>query len=281
MPTVLSHNAYGKSRVRLTKVQRQPDRHDLFEWSIDVLLTGDFAGAYTAGDNRQVVATDTMKNIVYALAADTVLTSPETFALIISRHFLDSYKQVETATISIRVEPWQRIEVDGRPHAHAFAGGGNERRTCRVEQSRDRRTISAGLADLMLLKTADSAFRDFHSDQYRTLPDTDDRIFATSLTADWRYAGDTDWDAGYAAVRTALLETFVTHMSVGVQHTLYAMGEAVLAAVPGAEEITLAMPNRHRILVNLQPLDRENKNEVFVATDEPYGVISGTLRRSE
>ena len=90
MPTVLVHNAYGKSRVRLTKVQRQPDRHDLFEWSIDVRLTGDFAAAYTAGDNRQIIATDTMKNIVYALAADQTLTSPEAFAIVLGRHFLDS-----------------------------------------------------------------------------------------------------------------------------------------------------------------------------------------------
>ena len=40
------------------------------------------------------------------------------------------------------------------------------------------------------------------------------------------------------------------------------------------------MPNRHRLLVNLQPFGRENANDVFVATDEPHGVISGTVRRS-
>src|SRR5205085_3665592 len=86
MPTVLVHNAYGKSRVRLTKVQRHADRHDLFEWSVDVQLTGDFAAAYTAGDNRQVIATDTMKNVVYALAADHALRSPEAFAFAVGRH---------------------------------------------------------------------------------------------------------------------------------------------------------------------------------------------------
>src|SRR5438270_6870931 len=107
MATVLVHNAYGKSRVRLTKVERHADRHDLFEWSIDVQLTGDFAAAYTAGDNRQVVATDTMKNIVYALAADHTLTSPEAFALVLGRHFPDSYSQVESAAVAIRVNPWQ------------------------------------------------------------------------------------------------------------------------------------------------------------------------------
>jgi urate oxidase len=280
MPTLLAHNAYGKSRVRLTKVQRSPDRHDLFEWSIDVRLTGDFAAAYTAGDNRQVVATDTMKNIVYALAADHTLTGPEAFAVTLGRHFLDSYSQVETATISIHVDPWQRIKVNGRPHRHAFTGGCSGHRICTVESTRRGRRTVAGIADLMLLKTTDSAFRDFHRDQYRTLPDANDRIFATSLTAEWTYSADTDWDAAYSAVREALLSTFAEHKSLGVQHTLHAMGEAALAACPAVAEITLTMPNRHRLLANLQPFGRENANTVFVATDDPHGLISGTVRRS-
>jgi urate oxidase len=279
MPTVLVHNAYGKSRVRLTKVQRHPDRHDLFEWSIDVRLTGDFAAAYTAGDNRQVVATDTMKNVVYALAADQTLTGPEAFAIVLGRHFVDSYAQVETAFVSIRADPWQRIKVDADRHPHAFTGGCSGHRTCSAETTRRGRTVTAGIADLMLLKTADSAFRDFHRDQFRTLPDADDRIFATSLTAEWRYANDADWDGVYAAIRQALLETFAGHKSLGVQHTLHAMGEAALVCCPAVEEITLTMPNRHRLPVNLRPFGRENVNEVFVATDEPHGVITGTVRR--
>lgn len=279
MPTVLVDNAYGKLRVRLTKVQRHSDRHDLFEWSIDVRLTGDFAAAYTSGDNRQVVATDTMKNIVYALAADTTLTSPEAFALVLVRHFL-TYTQVEAATIAIRVDPWQRIKTSGRPHPHAFTGGCSGHRICTAESSRRGETVTAGIADLMLLKSTDSAFRDFHRDQYRTLPDADDRIFATSLITEWRYATTIDWDAAYAAIRESLLATFAGHKSLGVQHTLHAMGEAALAACPAVEEITLTMPNRHRILVNLQPLGRENANAVFVATDEPFGLISGTVRRT-
>jgi urate oxidase len=279
MPTVLVHNAYGKSRVRLTKVQRHPDRHDLFEWSIDVQLTGDFAAAYTAGDNNQVIATDTMKNVVYALAADETLTGPEAFGLALGRHFL-SYPQVATARFDIAVDGWRRIDLSGRPHPHAFVGEGPEKRTCSVFADRQTHSVTAGLTDLLVLKTTDSAWRDFHRDQYRTLPDAADRIFATSVTAEWTYAAPTDWDAAHAGVRRVLLETFATHKSLGVQHTLHAMGGAALVAVPDVDQITLTMPNRHRILVNLTPLGRENRNEVFVATDEPYGLISGTVRRT-
>jgi urate oxidase len=278
MGVVLARNSYGKSRVRLTKVERHADRHDLIEWTVDVQLSGDFVPAYTVGDNLRVIATDTMKNIVYALAADQPLTSPEAFALSLGKHFL-TYPQVESATLSIRVEPWSRAEVGGRPHSHTFVGGGGGVRTCAVVCTRDGERVTAGLDDLLVLKTTDSAWKDFHRDEYRTLPDADDRILATSLTADWIYARPAEWNTAYDTARRVLIETFAGHKSLGAQHTLHAMGEAVLAAVPQADEITLTMPNRHRILMNLTPFGRANPNAVFVATDEPHGLISGTLRR--
>ncbi len=64
-----------------------------------------------------------------------------------------------------------------------------------------------------------------------------------------------------------------------MQQTLYAMGAAALGGSPEIESITLTMPNKHRILVDLEPFGLENANEVFVATDEPYGIITGTLKR--
>ena len=279
MSVVLTHNGYGKSRVRLTKVERHADRHDLFEWSIDVQLSGDFAPAYSVGDNRQVVATDTMKNTVYALAADAPLGSPEAFALVLTRHFL-TYPQVGTATVAVQVDGWRRIEVGGQPHPHAFVGAGGERRVCTVTADRQRVGVTSGLSDLLVLKTTDSSWKDFHRDEYRTLPDADDRILATSLTATWAYSRPTDWNATFGAVRTALLTSFAGHKSLGAQHTLQAMGEAALAAAADADEITISMPNRHRIPVNLTPFGRANANAVFVATDEPHGLITGTLRRA-
>ncbi|CAN5643649.1 urate oxidase [soil metagenome] len=279
MAVVLASNAYGKSRVRLTKVERHPDRHDLFEWSLDIQLTGDFALAYREGDNRQVIATDTMKNTVYALSADGQLGSPEAFGLLLGKHFLSS-PQVASATITIHVEGWQRLTFDGQEHPHAFVGSGAEQRTCTVTVDRSHETVTTGLTGLMVLKTTDSAWRDFHRDSYRTLPDADDRILATSVTAEWTYAVVVDWNAVHAEVRQTMIETFANHKSLGAQHTLHAMGEAVLDRVPTVETITITLPNRHRIPFNLTPLGRENTNSIFVATDEPHGLISGTLTRS-
>jgi len=280
MAVVLTHNTYGKSNVRLTKVTRLPDRHELAQWSIDIQLDGDFAASYVAGDNRNVVATDTMKNTVYILARDRDLTDPESFALALGSHFLADYPQVALCRIDIRVEPWKRIAIDGSPHPHAFTGAEGGRRTCTVKSTRTERSIAAGIDELALLKTTDSAFRGFYRDAFTTLPEVDERIFATMLKTGWVYNETaSDWNVHYAQIRQTLLQIFALHKSLAVQQTLHAMGAAVLETCPAVEEITLAMPNRHQLLVNLTPFGRDNPNCIFVATDEPFGLISGTLRR--
>jgi urate oxidase len=279
MSVVLAHHSYGKSRVRLTKIERLADRHELIEWALDVQLTGAFEPAYTVGDNRQCIATDTMKNIVYALAADQVLSQPEDFLASLVRQYL-SYPQVTQATVTARCEAWQRIAAAGQPHPHAFVAAGGGTRTATLQADRHGSTLTAGIADLLVLKTTGSAWREFHRDEFRTLPDTTDRILATSLTAEWTYATAAPWADTYEQVRQVLLTTFANHQSEGVQQTLYAMGAAVLAVVPALDSLTLTMPNRHRLPVNLTPFNRPNTNSVFVATDEPHGLISATLRQA-
>ena len=133
---------------------------------------------------------------------------------------------------------------------------------------------------MVVLKTAKSGFVGYIRDEYTTLKETTDRIFATSVQANWLYnQQEVEWNESFQSVRQAPIETFAQHDSLSVQQTLYAMGEAALAACPSMEEISLTMPNQHRLLVNLEPFAMENKNEIFVATSEPYGLISGTIRR--
>jgi urate oxidase len=280
MAAVLTHNAYGKAQVRLTKVARHADRHDLKDWSIAVELEGDFGASYVYGDNSRIITTDTMKNTVYALAQKHALTNIESFGQVLARHLLENYSQVSAATIRLVEQPWQRLAIDGREHPYAFVGGSSEKRTSTVTQSRQGLRVESGLDDLALLKTTDSAFAGFVRDAYTTLAETDDRIFATVVSADWLFGpSPADWDGCRHRIRQALLEVFSRHQSLSVQHTLYAMGAAALEACREIDQIRLRMPNKHRLLVNLQPFGLENKNEIFVATEEPYGVITGTLRR--
>src|ERR671920_943696 len=109
----LGDNRYGKSRVRLVTVRRggddrDPERHDLRDLTVDVALEGDFDAAHVSGDNSLVVATDTMKNTVYAFAKDHLADAPEAFGLALARHFA-AYRQVSRAMITVRQHGWSRI----------------------------------------------------------------------------------------------------------------------------------------------------------------------------
>ena len=100
------------------------------------------------------------------------------------------------------------------------------------------------------------------------------------MSARWRYAlGAEGYGVLFVAVRRALVETFAEHDSKSVQHTLYAMAEAAMAASVDVTEITLTLPNRHHVLVDLTPFGLDNPNEIFVATDQPFGLIEATVRR--
>jgi urate oxidase len=281
MPNVLAHNAYGKSNVRLTKVTRHSDgRHDLLEVSVDIELQGDFARSYMHGDNSPLVATDTMKNTVYALAKQHTFESIETFGQLLATHFVANNKQVTQAVVTLSESPFERIVVDGKPHEHSFVGGGSERCIATVTVTRQRTQICSGIDGLLILKTTGSAFAGFQRDRYTTLPETRDRIFATILRMEWTcHAPCSDFNAARTKARDAALRVFATNFSDAVQQTLYQMGDAVLAVVPEATEVTLTMPNKHRLLANLAPFDLANDNEIFVTTDEPFGLIRGTVTR--
>jgi urate oxidase len=278
---VLTQHSYGKSRIRLTKVTRSADRHEVRELTIAIQLEGDFAESYTSGDNRLVIPTDTMKNVAYALAREHPLESIEDFGAAMATHFLSNHSHVEQATVWLAEQPLERIRLDGREHPHAFCGKSVETRTSIVRYFRGGLRVESGIDDLFLLKSTESSFCGFLRDRYTTLPDASDRILATMLKADWLYTQEaTDWNLAHVRIRRALVETFAVHQSLSAQQTLYAMGAAALEVSPEIERITLIMPNQHRILVDLRPFGLDNANEVFLATGEPYGTITGTLQRA-
>jgi urate oxidase len=281
MPARLAWNRYGKSRVRLVRVVRTSPRHEVREVDVDVQLEGDFETAHTKGDNSRIVATDTMKNTVYALAKDAPVGEPEAFAVRLAEHFVAKYPAVRLARVALRERPWARIDVGGQPHAHAFVAGGGERRIALAMASRGNpSSVESGLDGLVLMKTTGSAFEGFPRCEFTTLREAKDRIFRTAVRAEWTSTRPpSSWDASHASVRRALLETFATHDSRSVQHTLFAMGEAALAAAPEVDEIRLSLPNQHCLLVDLSPFGRDNPNEGFVATDEPHGLIEAAVRR--
>ncbi|MBV9761248.1 MAG: urate oxidase [Acidobacteriaceae bacterium] len=274
--TAIQSDAYGKTRVRLTYVDRDREPHQVRELSIGILFEGDFSAAYTHGDNSRILPTDTMKNTVYVLARQLSWDSAEVFAQGIAKHFLDRLQDLLKVTVDIEEIPWQHIPGQNA----AFLQSGNERRTAKLRASRSAFEASSGLKDLQILKTSDSGFSGFLRDEYTTLAETDDRLFGTVLQAQWRYLGDNiSFNEAHRQIRRVLLESFARHASLSVQHTLFAMGQAVLEQVGDVSNIHLVMPNKHCLLVDLARFGIDNPNRVFVPTDEPSGYIEARIVR--
>ena len=277
----LGENSYGKSSVRLLRVLRQEGRHDIKELTVTIRFEGDFEAAHTKGENKKILPSDTMKNTVYALARQYPVEAVEDFALHLIEHFLTYNEQVSRVRIEALENPWSRIPHGTKPHAFAFMrASGPEKRTAVLSGTRERITIRAGIQDLDVMKTTKSAFDGFLRDPYTTLKEDGERILSTTIRAEWLYEGDEiEFNPLWHSVRQTLLETFAAHDSRSLQHTLYAMGEAVLATFDHVREIHLSLPEKHFNLVDLSPFGMDNSAEVFLPTEEPQGLIEATLRR--
>jgi urate oxidase len=278
---ILAENRYGKSRVRVVRVNRQAPVHEFQGWSVEVLLHGDFETCFSDGDNSRILPTDTMKNTVYYLARKSSATCIEEFAKELIDFLLTHNPQVSAAEASIDEQSWQHLVTNGTRHPSTFVQAGSELQTTHVTRERDKKHhIQSGLADLVIMKTSDSAFEGYIRDPLTTLTETSDRLFGTSLRANWIYSSpELAFLSARKAIRDSLLSTFASHHSKSVQHTLYAMAESALTAAPQISEITLSMPNKHCFLVDLARFGQDNPNHIFVPTDEPHGSIEARVCR--
>ena len=282
----LGANQYGKAESRVVRIYRDSARHEIVDLNVSSSLRGNFADAHVTGDQGAVLPTDTQKNTAFAYAKRHGVTSPEDYAIALGRRLLEATPQARSAQVRVEEYAWDRIPVGGSGHDHAFVQRGGAVRTTVVTVSgrdaQERIWVVSGLRDLVLLKSTGSEFKGYLKDEYTTLPETDDRILATSLIARWRYtSGETAWNERYDAIRSSLLETFATTYSHALQETLYLMGRRVLEVCDDVAEIRFSAPNKHHFLVDLAPFGLTNDGEVFVAADRPYGLIETSVERDD
>jgi urate oxidase len=277
----LGENRYGKSRVRVMKVVRHETHHAMKEWNVRVLLHGDFESCFTAGDNCNILPTDTMKNTVYYLARESQAATLDEFAIELIDYLLTNNPQVSKASAEIEEKSWERALIDGAPHPTTYRMNGPELQTTEAIRERGGELqVTSGIDGLMILKTTKSAFTGYIKDKLTTLPESTDRIFGTRATVAWEYlALPEDYAAIRAAATATLLKVFAEHDSLSVQHTLYDVGAAMLEAVPEMARVKLTMPNLHCNLVDLSRFGQENPNQIFVPIDEPHGYIEAVIER--
>ena len=276
----LIHCTYGKGRVRVLRIQRQADRQSVRELTVTVMLEGDFAGAFTQADNTTTIATDTIKNIIHIVAHENSAAETEPFCQAVATRFLERYGQVERVTVLARETRWNRMDIDGAPHPYGFLLDGNGTPTAKLVASRDNAALSSGIEGLTFMKSTGSGWSDYVRDEYTTLPETRDRVCATSMDASWDWSTQpADYPRANATLLAAMLKLFTTTYSEGVQDSLYRMGMAGLEAVPEVARIRMACPNKHYIPLNLSAFGIDNGNAVLLPTDEPHGQIECTVGR--
>jgi urate oxidase len=281
----LGPNRYGKDGIRLVLVSRpegDEGPHTLRDVTVDVRLEGAFETVHTEGDNSSVLPTDTMRSTVYAMAQQHLTGSIEAFGMALTERFLAASPAASVAEVTLREHSWGRAQVEGSAHPHTFVGGSAECATAVVTRtSTSRPQVRSGISGLTLLRTRGSAFSGFLRDEFTVLVDTEDRIMATDASADWTYGehNQPSYDDVRAAARVALVDVFGNHPSASVQHTLFAMGEAVIDACPDVDVVRLRMPNKHHVPVDLSAVGLSNDRAVYVATDRPFGVIEAEVRR--
>jgi urate oxidase len=281
----LGENRYGKSRIRLVTVRRGPDEHHLRDLTVAVALEGEFGAVHTRGDNAGVIATDTMKNTVYAFARDRLTGSPEAFALELARHF-SSYDVCGRALVDIVEHPWSRVRTRDGEAPDAFVRSGEYARLASVAVDRSGAVaVTAGIDDLTVMKTTKSAFAGFDRDRYTTLAEVDDRLMATKVRATWGYRPDLasggafDFEAAWSRAAESLMHSFAEHFSPSVQASIWVIAREMMDAEASIEWVRMVLPNLHHWRVDLSPFGLDNPGEVFVSTTEPHGLIDATVHR--
>lgn len=278
----LIKNKYGKGRVRIMRIHRDGDTHNVSQLSVKAMIEGDFARAYTNADNSTSVSTDTIKNVVNIVARENTGLSNEEFCQVLADRYLATYPQIDKVTVTAHETKWSRLSFGGKPHPHSFILDSNGKPFVEVVAPRGgSKAMRSGLDGFTFMKSTQSGWENYLMDPYTTIKPTNDRMCATSMVASWLWSGKpANYPAANAKILETLLEKFSTTYSPSVQNSLYMMGEAVLAAVPEISEISMACPNLHFLLMDLSAFGLDNKNQVFLPTDEPHGQIECTVGRA-
>jgi urate oxidase/2-oxo-4-hydroxy-4-carboxy-5-ureidoimidazoline decarboxylase len=234
--------------------------------------------AYTEGDNRDVVATDTMKNFVYAMALEYPGASQEGFAAFLGRRLLETYPQMKALRIFLR-------EVPFAVHSDKLLSPlDDDYGTVELELGREGlRSLRCGRRNLRLVKLTGSAFRDFARDAYTTLPEVSDRPLFVHLYVHWRYqamedgVSDRKGRIDSEAVRKAVISTFDDFVSMSIQHLVYEMGTRLLERFSGMSEVAFDAENR--LWDTSKVSETDPKSRVFSDPKPAHGSIGLTLRR--
>jgi urate oxidase len=263
--------SYGESRLRVLRVLRHGDRHDPKDLTIALRLEGDAAS---------MVPGEAIKNLVHRIARDEDHATIETLALSMCARILATHAGVTLARVDVTEQPWARLDAGGKPHGQAFTPAGVERRIVTVTGNGAKTSITAGVDNLVLMRT--SGFAPSERGRASDEPSADglQRLFIASLSARWAYtSGDVAFAAGRLGVRAAIVDTFAWHAGRSVHDTLTAIAEVVLESYQEISDVTLTLQERPYRPVDVLELALDG-DALFVAHDEPVGIVEIAVARN-
>jgi urate oxidase len=254
--------------------------------SMEVLGQG-FLAAYTEGDNRNVVATDTMKNVILRHALEYDGATPEGFLDTLGRRFLGAYPEMEGLRLWAREQPFAPVAIgaDAQRSDRLFSLGGGGHAVAELELARDGLVAArSGQVGLRLLKTTGSAFTKFARDEATTLPERADRPLFVHLDVHWRYADPEDAlardPARYVApaqVRDVVCAVFHEFVSESIQHLVHEMGQRLLERFGVLAEVAFQGENHTHDPV--PGSDPSAPRRAYTAAFPAWGLITLVLTR--
>jgi len=299
---------YGKAEVAVYRTHASPLRHvaaipespftgrdnALFGIELEIVVRGEqFLPAYTQGDNRRVVATDTMKNFIVERALGCQAAALEGWLYEIGCAFLAEYPHMERISMLGRELPYAAAIV---PEAggfnlsdRLFSAERGEHSTARLDLERDDGAVritdhESGRRGLRLVKLTGSAFADFARDEHTTLPERRDRPLHVWCDIGWRYA-----DVGGALgaqpaayvpgeqVSDLAASVFHEFVSLSIQHLVHEIGTRMLERFPQLAEVSFEAQNR--LWDTGAESEADGRVKVYVEPRPPFGRIGLVIRR--
>lgn len=267
-------SSYGESRLRMLRVIRRGDRHDPKDLSVALRFEGSL---------EAMVPGEALKNLVHRVVReqDHAAAAIEPLGIALCEQILARHPSIGLARVDLVEQPWARLEAGGRQQPQAFTPAGAERRTASVSGNGARLAVSAGLENLVLLRTSGftPTARGKASDE--PIDDGVQRLFLATLSARWSYtSGDIAFVPYRAGVRQTIVETFAWHKGPSVQSTLSGIADVVLASYQEISQMTLSVEERPYRPVDLLEFAMMEGDALFVAHDEPVGVVDITVHRA-
>jgi urate oxidase len=273
-------STHGESQLRMLRIVRRGDRHDPQDLTVACRFEGDFEPAFIEGRTDALLPGEAVKNLVHTTARQAGGGEVEVFGLALCDRILAAYPRVTRTQVEISEQPWQRLEVGGKAQGQAFLPGSAERRTTKITSNGQQIAVVSGIDNLSLMRTSGFAPARKANEDPGGRDDGLQRLLVANLSARWSYSSpDVTFGPYRQGVRAAIVETLGCHGRRTIQHTLYSIADVVLASVQEIVEITLAVQERPYRPVDLFAAGMENPDDLFLAAEEPLGIVEVTVQR--